>query len=265
MNDINLIHVRNALLELELQDRPVIVHAALRSLGFIQGGAETIVRALVETTAGVIVPTFTYKTMVTPGVGPPHNGMTYGREGQLNSMAEPFHPNMRVDPMIGMLPETLRLHPLARRTQHPILSFAGIHADSALDAQTLYNPLAPIGALADRDGWVILLGTDHTVNTSIHFAEKLAGRRQFVRWALTRSRVVECPDFPGDSDGFDAIGPSLEPFTRKSFLGGAVVRAVPLRALIEVTIGRLRRNPLDLLCHRMDCARCADIRQSLMF
>lgn len=263
MTELNLIRLRDCLLELELQDRPVIVHASVRAFGFIQGGAETILRALIETTGAVIAPAFTYKTMITPGVGPPHNGLNYGRESQLNSLAEPFHKDMRVDPMIGMLPEILRLHPLARRTLHPILSFSGINADKALDAQTLYNPLAPIGALADQGGWVVLLGTDHTVNTSIHFAERLAGRRQFVRWALTRNRVVECPGFPGDSDGFGALAPSLEPYTRRTQLGGALIQAVPLRPLFEATIARLRRNPLDLLCNRMDCARCNDIRLSL--
>ena len=98
---------------------------------------------------------------------------------------------------MGILPETLRNHPSATRTAHPILSFAGINADFTLFTQTLYEPLAPIGALAELDGWVVLINVDHTVNTSIHYAEKLAGRRQFVRWALVGDRVVECPNFPG--------------------------------------------------------------------
>lgn len=265
MSEINLIHLRNSLLALELGDHPVIVHASLKSLGFIQGGAETVVRALTETTAGVLVPTFTYKTMVTPGVGPAYNGMSYGKESQLNSLAEPFQNDMRVDPMIGMLPETLRLHPAARRTRHPILSFAGIRVDEALDSQTLYNPLAPIGRLAEQGGWVILMGTDHTVNTSIHYAEKLAGRKQFTRWALTPKRIVECPGFPGDSDGFEALAPGLESFTRRAYAGGALIRAVPLQPLFEVALTRLRRNPLDLLCQRPDCARCNDIRTALQY
>ena len=29
---------------------------------------------------------------------------------------------------------------------------------------------------------------------------------------------------------------------------------------IEATLARLRRNPLDLLCRRLDCLRCNDIR-----
>ena len=69
---------------------------------------------------------------------------------------------------------------------------------------------APVGALAEENGTVLLIGVNHTVNTSIHFAEKLAGRRQFIRWALTRDRVVECPGFPGDSEGFEILATDLE-------------------------------------------------------
>src|SRR5512138_3245967 len=180
MTDLTLNKIRACLLELRLLDHPVIVHASVRAFGHIQGGADTLVRALSETTAAVMAPTFTYKTLITPEVGPAHNGMSYGTGGDLNLMAEPFHVDMSADSMMGMLPEAIRLHPAARRTSHPILSFAGIRTDAALETQTLYNPFAPIGMLADQGGWVLLMGTDHTVNTSIHYAEKLAGRRQFV-------------------------------------------------------------------------------------
>ncbi|HVN16809.1 MAG TPA: AAC(3) family N-acetyltransferase [Anaerolineales bacterium] len=260
---LDLPHLRASLLELELTNHPVIAHASLKAFGHIQGGADTMVRALIESTGAVIMPTFTYKTQVTPAVGPPNNGITYGSGTDSNRMAEPFHLNMPADPMMGMLPEALRLHSDARRTSHPILSFAGIHADEILATQTLYNPLAPIGALAEQDGWVVLLGVNHSVNTSIHFAEKLAGRKQFIRWALTKDRVVECPGFPGDSSGFDAIRPFLASETRRVQIGNAWVQAVPLKVLFEVAVARIKKNPLALLCERMDCERCQAVRASV--
>jgi len=263
MTGLSLNTLRGCFLELRLLDHPVIVHASVKAFGYVQGGADTFVRALVETTAGVVVPTFTYKTMITPEVGPSHNGISYGGEADLNAMAESFHADMPADPMMGMLPEALRLHPAARRTAHPILSFAGINAEAALNAQTMYNPLASIGVLAEQDGWVLLLGTDHTVNTSIHFGEMLAGRRQFVRWALLKNRVVECPGYPGDSSGFEAIAPDLESDTRRAQAGKGTVQAVPLRRVLEVTQARLKKNPLDLLCQREDCERCNAIRETI--
>jgi aminoglycoside 3-N-acetyltransferase len=143
---------------------------------------------------------------------------------------------------------------------HPIQSFAGIHADAILNSQTLFDPLAPIGALADQDGWVLLLGVDHRVNTSIHYAEKLAGRMQFIRWALLPDRVVECPGFPGDSEGFEAIAPAVEKFTRRVEIGNALVQAVHLRSLIRVVADQLKENPFALLCQRQDCERCNAVR-----
>jgi len=263
MSDLTLAELRAGFRELRLIERPVIVHASVKAFGTILGGADTLVRALMETTASMIVPTFTYKTMVTPEIGPPNNGLTYGADQDSNRMAIPFHADMPADPLMGMFPETLRLHPDARRTSHPIQSFAGIHADAALNAQTLFNPLAPIGVLAEQDGWVLLLGTDHTVNTSIHYAERLAGRRQFTRWALSSDRVVECPGFPGDSSGFQVIAPDLEKDIRCLQVGAAHVQAVPLKRLFEMVLARLKKHPLDLLCQQADCERCQAIRATV--
>jgi aminoglycoside 3-N-acetyltransferase len=263
MTDLNLASFKSVFSGLGLARRQVIAHASLKEFGHIQGGADTLVRALVESTGGVVMPTFTYKTMVTPEVGPANNALNYGRDLDHNRLAEPYDSdNMPADPLMGMLPEALRHYPGARRTFHPILSFTGVRADAALDAQTLLNPLAPIGVLADQDGWVILLGVDHTVNTSIHYAEKLAGRRQFVRWGLTRERIVECPGFPGDSQGFEALAPHLERDTRRVQVGRAVIRAIPLKSLFEVVISLIRKDSLALLCNREDCERCNALRSA---
>ena len=253
--------LRAAFQELRLADRPVIAHASLKPFGYIQDGADAVLQALSESVLGLIMPTFTYRTMVTPEVGPADNGIAYGGDEYYTREARPFTVEMPADPLMGILPETLRSHPLARRTSHPILSFAGIRADPILAAQTLFDPLAPIAVLADEDGWVVLINVDHTVNTSIHYGEKLAGRKQFLRWALLRDRVVECPNFPGDSSGFNAITAYLRPDTRRVALGDALIQAVPLRRLFEVVQELIKVDPLALLCQRTDCERCSAMRK----
>ncbi len=253
-------NLRNAFSQLGLSKQLVIAHASLRAFGPIEGGADAVLNALLETTRGIIMPTFTYKTMLNPEVGPPRNGITYGSESDLNKMAEPFYSDMPVDKLMGVLPEVLRNHPKAKRSSHPIQSFAGINADMIINTQTLYEPFAPIAALAERDGWVLLLGVDHRVNTSIHYAEKLAGRMQFIRWALTQGKVVECPGFPGDSEGFNAIAPAVAKFTRSVEVGNALVQAVHLQSLIHAAMDMIRDNPLALLCGRPDCERCEAVR-----
>ena len=249
-----------ALDRLELGNKPAIVHASLRSFGLVQGGAQTVLDALLASVSGLVMPAFTYKTMITPEVGPPNNGLTYGSQRDLNRMAVPFRMTMSVDPMIGTLAETLRRQPGVVRTAHPILSFAGLHMEDALLTQTHYQPFAPIGWLAEQDGWVLLLGVDHSVNTSINYGEKLAGRRQFVRWAWTGNRVIECPGFPGCSDGFEAIRPDLEIFSRRATVGESFIEAIPIQPLLQAVKARIETDPLALLCQRDACERCDAIR-----
>jgi aminoglycoside 3-N-acetyltransferase len=250
--------------DLRLGDAPVIVHSSLKSFGPVDGGAETLVSALIKVFGTIVVPTFTYKTMVTPLTGPGNNAITYGSGTDLNQMAEFFTPRMPADRLMGILPETLRKHPYAKRSSHPIQSFAGINTEKILAAQTMSNPLGPLGALEEQDGWVVLLGVNHTVNTSLHYAEKLAGRKQFIRWALRSKGVVECPGFPGDSAGFQAIAPDIEKFTRRVQIGNALVQAIPLKMLFKVVIARIKKDPLALLCQQENCERCGEIRKQVI-
>ncbi len=241
--------------------RPVIVHASLRSFGEVRGGAETLLGALLQLHPRLMAPAHTYLTMIIPEDGPDHNGMIYGNGADLNRMAEFYKPDMPCDRLMGAFPETLRRHPMARRSYHPILSFTGIGVENELRLQTLDDPLAPIGALVEQDGWVLLLGVDHTVNTSIHLAEKLAGRRQFTRWALTGKGVIECKGFPGCSLGFEQIAPAVESFTHTAVVGAATVRAVPLHPLVKTVVKMIREDAEALLCEDPACERCAAARK----
>jgi aminoglycoside 3-N-acetyltransferase len=231
---------------------PVLIHTALSSFKPIRGGAETLVGALASFFPGVMAPTFTYQTMLIPEIGPEENGIEYGRGADTNRMAVYYHSDLPADRIMGVVPETLRKHPSAVRSSHPILSFAGIGLDAILESQTLQEPLAPIKDLAEYDGWVLLMGVDHTVNTSLHYAEKLAGRRSFVRWALTLTGVLECPGFPGCSQGFNRLASALRPLARIGQVGGAITAA-----------GLFRKNPRRYFCSQIDCLRCNAVRRDL--
>lgn len=241
---------------------PVIAHAALGAFGQVHGGPQVMVGALLATFSSVMMPSFTYKTMVTPEVGPLNNAIKYGNHSDANRTAEIYDPDLPADPLMGIVPETLRKHPKARRSRHPLLSFVGVNAEQALDAQTLEEPLAPIRILYELNGWALLIGTDHMTNTSIHLGERLAGRKQFVRWALTSQGVIECPGFPGCSDGFQAIQPYIKSTgaLRSARLGPAEIQTIPLQVLISTVQDRLRANPLALLCEYPECMRCQAIR-----
>jgi len=242
---------------------PIIVHSSLSAFGEIRGGADTLLGALLSNFDSIIVPTFTYKTMLIPEEGPENNGVLYGSGQDLNRMAEFFTAKMPADPLMGVLANTLLHHPRSVRSCHPILSFAGIGADEILQSQTIADPLAPIKKLAEQQGWVLLLGVNHTVNTSIHLGEAMAGRKQFTRWALTQKGVLECPHFPGCSEGFEQIAPSLEDFTCSIKIGEADVQAIPIKVLIAKVMQIINEDPLALLCNHPECERCTAIRDEI--
>ena len=239
---------------------PVIVHASLSAFGDVQGGADTILGALMSLFHTIIMPTFTYHTMVIPEVGPADNGITYGSGRSTNRMTDFFHADMPADRLMGVLPETLRRHPAAKRSRHPILSLSGVNAVDFLAAQTIEEPLAPLRMVEQAGGWVLLMGVDHTVNTGIHLAEWYAGRKQFVRWALTSKGVVACPGFPGCSLGFQSLARYIQDIVRVVNVGAGVITAVPVAEQTALVQKLLSIDPTALLCSKSDCERCYAVR-----
>lgn len=240
--------------------KPVIIHASFTSFGDIRGGVETLLGALLASFHSILAPTFTYKCMLTPETGPENNGLTYGSTKDQNRMAEFFTKDLPADRLMGVLSEKIRLHPKAFRSTHPILSFAGINLEQAIDQQTMEKPFAPIHWLYEHQGYVLLLGVDHSVNTSIHLAEQLAGRKSFVRWGLTPNAVYECRNFPGCSGGFTQIDPILEDITKSIKIGDAKVSAIPIKAMIDELYQLFTNDPLALLCDKESCQRCEAVR-----
>jgi aminoglycoside 3-N-acetyltransferase len=226
----------------------VIAHVATEPLGPVQGGDEAILGALLACSEAVLMPAFTQRCLAAG------DGVTGG---------ETYHPDLPPDESMGSVVECLRLRPEAYRSMHPLLSFVGVNMRDALEAQTLTEPLGPIGWLAEYDGDVLLLGADQTANVSLHYAERLAGRRQFTRWALTPEGAVECPGIPGCSFGFGAIAARLDGVRRRELLGRAVVEVFPLRDLLNIAAGWIRQDPRALLCDRPECEQCRAVRASV--
>lgn len=254
------------------KDTGVIVHASLSSFGQVRGGAAAVLAGLLSTCRTVVMPAFTWQTMVWPLDGPPDNGMTYGdpRHAAANHDAVLFRPDLPVHRETGVTAELLRKQWFVARSSHPVLSFVAVGDDAheVLAGQTLERPLAPIEWLQHHGGDVVLIGVGHTRNTSIHFAEKLADRRQFLRWAIVfdkekvEARAVRLPNLPGCSEGFDAIEPEIARATTQVTIGNATVRRIPLQMLIPTVVGWISDEPDALLCSRPDCERCNAVRRS---
>lgn len=266
MPEVTFRDIHKGLRELGLTcESRVMVHAALPAFGAVRGGAETLVGALTALCQLVVMPAFTPQCQVWPLVGPPNNGTRYGGREAENANAEIFRPSLPVHASLGPAAEALRHVPGAVRSTHPLYSFtaAGPGADLVAAAQSLAEPLGPVAHLAGRGAEVLLLGVDHTANVALHYAEARAGRKQFVRWALTPAGAVECPACPGCPEGFNAITPFVRPMVRVAQIGTARVARLPLAELLTAAETRLRRDPTALLCSRTGCERCAAVRTVL--
>ena len=254
----------HALQEIGLTGRNrLIVHTAPSPPAGLQGGFETLLAALIETSKALITPCFTPQTMIIPEVGPDDNAVQYGSHHNINRQAEFFHENLSSSAFMEPFAGVVRRHPDSLRSDHPLLSFCGIHAESLLEGQSLSSPLEPIRSLADQDGDIVLIGCDHTSNTTIHYAEQVAGRRAFTRWALTPSGAVTCPGYPGCSAGFNALRPRLDSIVRSASLGSTMISLIPVRDLVQLVVGWIHVEPEALLCSNSDCPYCSTIRAAV--
>lgn len=244
----SFLNLKSALSDLSLSKRRVLVHASPVL------DADALLESLLETTSGFITPTFTPKSLLPLDYHPVHT------KAEVSSLAQAFTPSTPADEAFGDFAERVRNHSKAKRSLHPVLSFAGIGADALINSQTLPEPYAPIVALAEEEGVILLAGMDQRVNFSIHYGEKIAGRMQFIRWALTEKGVIECPYFPGDSEGFNAIALTIKPITRQTEVDGITLQAIPAKDLLRAVVNKIHEDAYTLLCGRPDCERCEAVR-----
>jgi aminoglycoside 3-N-acetyltransferase len=134
------------------------VHCSLGSFGFVEGGAETVVDALLELVAPggtVMVPTF-----------------NHGAEYIFDVRTSPSYN--------GVITEAFRRRPQAVRSVHATHAYAAIGPVAAelcaghLEAGT-FGMESPLGKLAQRGGWVLLIGVGMNRCTAGHLGEREAG------------------------------------------------------------------------------------------
>lgn len=250
----------SVLTPLRLRGNHLIVHASLSAFGSVEGGARAVCEALIQSVSEsgtILVPTFTYDTMV--GDGPPHPRSVY-------------HIDMPVHREIGAIAEAFRKLPKVTRSNHPTHSFAarGRLAREVLSTQRDNNPLGPLKKLNLLQGHVLLLGTRLLSATAIHLAEERAEMPYLTRRTALRinatgneERVV-LEKVPGCSFAFDRLEAQLDPSKFASVpLARGEARKLPVRYLLGLATEALEKDAHAFVCERPDCHSCEAKRQAL--
>ncbi|MER5771745.1 AAC(3) family N-acetyltransferase [Streptomyces sp. NPDC001985] len=256
--------------ELGLGGLPVLVHAALRSFGEpLDGGADAVADALVGRGCTVLVPAFTEPHFgvappAEPSMRPARNGLDYARPWPREPLAAPdvYSPGCGlVNPRLGAFPAALLARPGVRRGGHPLNSFAALGPDAPalVRDQSAEDVYAPLRALAEGNGWSLLIGVGLNRMTVLHLAEQQSGRRLFRRWARAEDGRTVQVEVGSCSEGFPRLEPLLAPRARTTTVGAARWAAHPVRETLASVVPALAADQERTRCS----ARCPACRDSI--
>ena len=239
------------------EGQTIIVHASMKSIGFVTGGPEALIRALlglIGDDGTLIAPAQTWKNL------DPSTGDHWQEPQEWWPIIRAHWPayDKDVTPAIGMgvVPEMLRKWPGARRSDHPARSFAAVgkHAEYVTadhDLSNIFGEHSPLDKLYRLDGHILLIGVDHDKNTSLHLAETRArygskryaeessamlvgGKRQ---WVTYRTLAVDDADFVRLGREYEA-----EHGIEVHRVGNADVRLLRQRPLVDWSVQWMERN-----------------------
>jgi aminoglycoside 3-N-acetyltransferase len=225
----------------------VLLHSSLRSLGFVVGGAQAVVQALLDVVGSdgtLVVPTHTSDN--SDPVDWQHPPVPESWWPVIREQAPGFDPALSRSRSMGVIAESVRTWPGALRSNHPWVSFAavGAHAADVTADHQLDDALgerSPLGAVYRLDGSVLLLGCGYDSNTSLHLGEwrqaspPRAARGSAVRNPDGSSRWVTWTDVAEDEGDFEQLGADFEATGAAAvrLVGNATGRLMPARSLVD--------------------------------
>jgi aminoglycoside 3-N-acetyltransferase len=231
----------------------ILIHSSLKSFGYVEGGAETVIEGLIESVGEegtIMVPTITGKSTDSPENPPVFD--------------------VRETPCwTGIIPETFRRRKEAKRSLHPTHSVAAIgkrrdwiiegheRSESPCDRNSPYYKNAMIG------GYIMLIGVDQNSNTSIHSCEEIVAVPYHLQDRVTevyitgyngekilvRNRLHNWNKPPTDFNKVDGL--FLEKGIMKIFnIGNSTIRLIKAELMFEILIDLLTKDPFYLLKNR---------------
>lgn len=238
-------------------EQTIMVHTSLSSLGFVCGGAQTVIEALLEcvgTGGTIMMPTQSWKNL------DPEAGVHWEEPKEWWQTIRDNWPayDKEITPTntMGVVAEMFRKWPGAMRSDHPARSVAalGKHAEFLTgnhDLSNIFGEDSPIGKLYELDGYVLLIGVGYDKNTSLHLADARAeypgkhlatehsavmveGKRE---WVSYQTLFVDGEDFEQIGAAFELQGK-----VAKETLGNATVRLMRQRDVVDFAVEWIEKN-----------------------
>jgi aminoglycoside 3-N-acetyltransferase len=217
----------------------VLVHSSLSSLGWVCGGANAVVLALLDVLGDdgtLVVPAQSDNSEPSRWQNPPVPAEWWAG---IRASMPPYDPRTTPTSGVGVIPELVRTWPGAVRSAHPQTSFAAVGprgaevvADHALDSQLgERSPLARLEAMGAR---VLLLGAGFGSCTAFHLAEyRIPTPKIDNSFAITTPQGrcwTTVRDIDVDSDDFEELGTAFaaERPVEVGRVGAAVTRLFSL-------------------------------------
>lgn len=235
----------------------VLVHSSLSALGWVAGGSQAVVVALVDAVGAsgtLVMPTHSGNLSDPAQWSNPPVPEEWWEPIRRETPA--FDPSLTPTRYMGAIVECFRHLAGVRRSDHPTRSFAAVGpgADSIVGAHELtqgFGEQSPLGRLYATDGWVLLLGVGHANNTSLHLAEYRAdypGKELIKQGSPVtvdgRTQWVEYAELDGDNSDFEALGDAFAKTggELRTLIGMGTVRLMRQRDLVDFGVRWLEEH-----------------------
>ena len=231
------------------------VHSSLSSLGYVVGGARTVVDALMELSepGGTILMATQTADNSDPSSwqNPPAAPETWKT---IRENMPAYDPEATDLSEMGAVAENFRHRAGVVSSCHPSDSYAawGRYAKLLCNRQSMHFPLAeesPAARLYELKGYVLLIGVDFTKVTCMHLAEYRSECRPIVINCACvqdggKSYWKKYLNLDIDSSDFEKVRSSLEKksMIRETMLGDCHIQLFPVNAAVDEAVRYFEKN-----------------------